>query len=209
MGKPWPGESLALMQAIPSPWKRAVTMSMTLNITNADSFRNRVASVLDALSKQGVSADAVHAEFVSACADTTSAEAAWDRLRELDNPTAAELGLYAKVLRVNTTWLLTGDVRFINPSLMASTCLCPTVPEKYHFVHYGATEPGSMYEYNPDCLVHGTTVSPELLERSALMDLILGRKLPKPAIDLSASAPRGSGLSVLLKSGAAQSGVSQ
>ena len=209
MGKPWPGEPLALMQAIPSPWKRAVTMSLTLNITNADTFRSRVAAVLEALSKQGVSADAIHAEFVGACAGTASAEAAWNRLHELDNPTAAELGLYAKVLRVNTTWLLTGDVRFINPALMAGTCLCPMVPEKYHFVHYGATEPGSMYEYNPDCLVHGTAVSPELLERSALMDLILGRKLPKPAIDLSVPAPRGSGLSVLWNSGSSKSGVSQ
>jgi hypothetical protein len=127
----------------------------------------------------------------------------------MDNPTAAELGLYAKVLQVNTTWLLTGDVRFINPDLMSSTCLCQTVPEKYHFVHYGATEPGSMHEYNPDCLVHGSAASPELLERSALMDLILGRKLPKPAIDLSTPSPRGGGLSVLLKSSPAKSEVSK
>lgn len=34
-------------------------------------------------------------------------------------------------------------------------CECSIVPEKYHFSHYGATEPGSMYEWNPECPVHG------------------------------------------------------
>ena len=36
-----------------------------------------------------------------------------------------------------------------------SDCECPYLPEKYHYVHYGITEPGSMQEYNPDCPVHG------------------------------------------------------
>lgn len=36
-----------------------------------------------------------------------------------------------------------------------SDCECPYLPEKYHYVYYGITEPGSMQEYNPDCPVHG------------------------------------------------------
>lgn len=34
-------------------------------------------------------------------------------------------------------------------------CLCWPTPEKYHFVYYGATEPGSAMEYNPWCPAHG------------------------------------------------------
>lgn len=36
-------------------------------------------------------------------------------------------------------------------------CSCWPTPEEYHFVHYGATEPGSAWEHNPDCPVHGTS----------------------------------------------------
>ncbi|MET3172714.1 UNVERIFIED_ORG: hypothetical protein ABIB52_000542 [Arthrobacter sp. UYCu721] len=163
-------------------------MSTTINITNSEAFRRRVESVLEALTVQGVTKDDVQAEFLAACTDREAARAAWKRVRRLDNPTAAELGLYARVLQVNTTWLITGDVRFINPGLMAGTCLCWLVPEKYHFDFYGATEPGSTHEYNPDCLVHGPELTHERLQRTALMDLVLGRKLPKPAIDLDLSA---------------------
>lgn len=34
-------------------------------------------------------------------------------------------------------------------------CECLYLPEKYHYVYYGITEPGSMQEYNPHCPVHG------------------------------------------------------
>lgn len=163
-------------------------MSTTINITNSEAFRRRVASVLDALTKQGITKADVHAEFLEACADKVAGQDSWMRVLQLDNPTAAELGLYAKVLRVNTTWLITGDVRFINLNLMSDTCLCWLLPKHQHFIHFGATEPGSTHEYNPDCLVHGPELTQERLQRTALMDLVLGRKLPKPAIDLDLTA---------------------
>lgn len=37
---------------------------------------------------------------------------------------------------------------------MDDDCTCSVVPEKYHYVYYGTTEPGSMWEWNPDCPVH-------------------------------------------------------
>jgi hypothetical protein len=33
-------------------------------------------------------------------------------------------------------------------------CVCFWVDEKYWFTHYGATEPGSQKEPNPECAVH-------------------------------------------------------
>lgn len=33
-------------------------------------------------------------------------------------------------------------------------CTCFPVPEEYHFVYYGITEPGSMWEPNPECQEH-------------------------------------------------------
>lgn len=200
MGKPWPGGSLALMPVTQPPWKRDSVMSTTIDLINAEAFNDRVTSVLEALAARGLTAHDVRAEFLSACDDIEAAESAWNRLYLMDDPTATELALYAKVLQVNTTWLLTGDVRFINPALMADTCLCTIVPEEYHFVHFGATEPGSTREFSPDCLLHGNPMSPELLERTVLVDLVLGRKLPRPTIDLTVETPRGSGLSVLLNS---------
>ena len=37
----------------------------------------------------------------------------------------------------------------------AEECTCWPTPLKYHFVYFGATEPGSALEYNPDCPQHG------------------------------------------------------
>lgn len=165
-------------------------MSAIINITNSEAFRRRVDSVLEALEMQEVTKAEVHAEFLEACGDQAEGQEAWERCRRLDNPSAAELGLYARVLRVNTTWLITGDVRFINQGLMAETCLCWLLPVSDHFVYYGATEPGSTHDYNPDCLLHGPALTQERLQRTALMDLVLGRKLPKPAIDLDLSSIR-------------------
>lgn len=36
-----------------------------------------------------------------------------------------------------------------------SPCTCIVVDEKYWFSHYGATEPGSMMEFEPTCPEHG------------------------------------------------------
>lgn len=175
-------------------------MFTTIDLTNAEAFNDRVASVLEALAAQGVTYDDVHAEFLAAYDDAEAATSAWIRLYLLENPTAADLALYATVLQVNTTWLITGDVRFINPTLMAETCLCTIVPEEYRFMYFNTVEPGSTRAFSPDCLLHGKPMSPELLERTVLVDLILGRKLPRPTIDLAVEAPQGSGLSVLLNS---------
>jgi hypothetical protein len=125
-----------------------------INITNAAAFRDRVASVLEVLGAQGVTAEDVRAEFLAAGENKLEGLDAWERLDRLENPTAAELRLLARVLRVNTTWLITGDVRFV-PELMAGTCLCWPVPPSMWTTHYGAVEPGSTHEYNPDCPEHG------------------------------------------------------
>lgn len=37
---------------------------------------------------------------------------------------------------------------------MPRQCTCYVVDEKYWFTHYGAVEPGSTMEPNPDCRVH-------------------------------------------------------
>lgn len=37
-------------------------------------------------------------------------------------------------------------------------CECWPTEEKYHFVHFGATEPGSAIEFNPECPQHGETL---------------------------------------------------
>lgn len=34
-------------------------------------------------------------------------------------------------------------------------CTCTIVDERFWFSHYGATEPGSMWEHNPACPEHG------------------------------------------------------
>lgn len=34
-------------------------------------------------------------------------------------------------------------------------CTCFHTDEKYHYVYYGITEPGSAYEQNPLCALHG------------------------------------------------------
>jgi hypothetical protein len=154
-----------------------------INITNAEAFRHRVASVLEVLQGQGVTGDDVRAEFLAASENKIAGHDAWERLDRLENPTAAELRLFARVLRVNTTWLITGDVRFV-PELMAGTCLCWEVPEQYHFVHYGAVEPGSTHEFNPDCPVHGQNVVAAGAWNTALLDVALNSKLPEPAGDL-------------------------
>lgn len=33
-------------------------------------------------------------------------------------------------------------------------CSCFLTPEKYWVYHYSAVEPGSQWEWNPDCLIH-------------------------------------------------------
>lgn len=150
-----------------------------LNITNAEAFRHRVASVLEVLRGQGVIEDAVHAEFLAACQNKIAAQDAWERLGRLENPTAAELRLYARVLRVNTTWLITGDVRFV-PELMTGSCLCWLVPERMWTTHYGAVEPGSTHEFNPECPAHGSDIAADNSQR-------VSRLVPTPIPDFNAS----------------------
>jgi hypothetical protein len=154
-----------------------------INITHAAAFRDRVASVLEVLGAQGVTAEDVRAEFLAAGENKLEGLDAWERLDRLENPTAAELRLFARVLRVNTTWLITGDVRFV-PELMAGTCLCWEVPVEYHFTHYGATEPGSTHEFNPDCPAHAL--------EDARSGARLVRALPESAADLFPVAAFGS-----------------
>ena len=135
-------------------------MTTTIDPIKTDDFHARVSAVLDALAtKFDITKDDVRSEFLGFYSDRIAGQASWKRLRQMDNPTAAELELYANALNVNTTWLITGDVRFVNISLLGDTCLCWDVPADYHFVHYGATEPGSAIEQNPDCPVH-TVVRP-------------------------------------------------
>lgn len=37
---------------------------------------------------------------------------------------------------------------------MSVECTCFWVDQKYWFTHFGATEPGSQMEWNPDCNAH-------------------------------------------------------
>lgn len=138
-----------------------------------EAVRRRVAAVLEALAAQGINEAAVHTAFVAEFRSRAEADAAWVRLKSLDNPTAAELTPYARALQVNTTWLMTGDVRFINAELMSGTCLCWLLPARQHFVYLGAVEPGSTHEYNPGCLVHGPALEQEYLSHVALLGLDL------------------------------------
>ena len=160
-------------------------MFTTPDTTLREAVRRRTKAVLEALADQGISEADVHTEFIASFRDRATADDAWLRLKHLENPTAAELCRYAAALQVNTTWLITGDVRFINDELLSGTCLCWLLPENELFVHYGATEPGSTHEYSPDCLVHGGAASHQMARRNVLMELLMSRGIPKPAIDLA------------------------
>lgn len=51
-----------------------------------------------------------------------------------------------------------------------SPCTCDLLPERFHTTHYGMTEPGSMYDWDPDCPQHQlkavglTPTNPEPME---------------------------------------------
>jgi hypothetical protein len=153
-----------------------------IDITNALAFRHRVASAIEALKGLGVSADDVRAEFLAAGENKMAGQDAWERLDRLENPTAAELRLFARVLRVNTTWLITGDVRFV-PELMATTCLCWEVPEHLWTTYGSAVDPATTHEYNPDCPVDGEKVAANRDHFAAAMGLLLNRELPESTIE--------------------------
>ena len=146
-------------------------MSTFLSITNVLAFRHRVASVLEALKERGITADAVRAEFLAAGENKIATQDAWGRLDRLENPTAAELRLFARVLQVNTTWLITGDVRFV-PELLATTCLCWPVPEHMWTTYGSAVDPATTHEHNPDCPVHGPEVESDRFQRPVLMNVV-------------------------------------
>jgi hypothetical protein len=42
----------------------------------------------------------------------------------------------------------------------APECTCTWTDPKYWFTHYGATEPGSQMEFNPDCPLHRADNNP-------------------------------------------------
>lgn len=37
-------------------------------------------------------------------------------------------------------------------------CECWPVPEKYHTTHYGATDPATTHQWNPDCPAHSDPI---------------------------------------------------
>lgn len=49
---------------------------------------------------------------------------------------------------------------------MPEACECWPTEEKYHFNYYGAIEPGSAWEYNPECPVHGREQETNMSERT-------------------------------------------
>ena len=165
-------------------------MSTFLSITNVLAFRHRVASAIEALKRRSITADAVRAEFLAAGENKIAAQDAWERLDRLENPTAAELRLFARVLQVNTTWLITGDMRFV-PELLATTCLCWEVPAHLWTTYGSAVDPATTHEYNPDCPVDGERVAANRDRHAAVLGILLKRELPdidiRPALIAAAN----------------------
>lgn len=57
-------------------------------------------------------------------------------------------------------------------TLKEETCTCWPVPEEQHTTYGGSTEPGSMWEFNPDCPTHGQgDVAPDKVEVVETVDL--------------------------------------
>lgn len=53
------------------------------------------------------------------------------------------------------------------PEVWGGGCECWVTPEHMWTTHYGAVEPGSQLEFNPDCPEHGdSTTSPERLREA-------------------------------------------
>ena len=50
------------------------------------------------------------------------------------------------------------DVPKDQPEVWGGGCECWVTPEHMWTTHYGAVEPGSQVEYNPDCPLHGGPV---------------------------------------------------
>lgn len=131
-------------------------MYSIINLLNAVAFRYRVAAVYDVLlvAPEPITKQEIHDDFLKAWVGLggtrCAGQAAWRRLAVLDNPAAAELALYARMLGVNTTWLLTGDLRFINRDLFTNTCLC--------YIHSSRA-----LKHGPDCPLHAPLVTPSPL----------------------------------------------
>lgn len=47
------------------------------------------------------------------------------------------------------------------PPKWGNGCECWVTPESMWTTHYGAVEPGSQIDYNPDCPMHGAAPTPE------------------------------------------------
>jgi len=52
-----------------------------------------------------------------------------------------------------------GEVSESVPEVWGGGCECWVTPERMWTTHYGAVEPGSQIEFNPDCPSHGTTTT--------------------------------------------------
>lgn len=152
-------------------------MFTTTVTTLREAVRRRTKAALEALADRGISEADVHSVFASRFRDRAAADAAWLRLKRLENPAAGELALYAAALQVNTTWLLTGDVRFINVGLMSGTCLCWLLPEAQHCVRFDCTDPIPARDYNPGCLVHGRALEETRRWREELLEVSHGQQL--------------------------------
>lgn len=124
-----------------------------------EAVRRRTAAVLEAFADRGVNEADLHTAFTARFRDRNQADAAWLRVRRLKNPTAGDLMLFAETLQINTSWLLTGNMKFANTALLCDTCLCWLLPVEKHALH-GSIAAGAerIYEFNPDCLVHGPSV---------------------------------------------------
>lgn len=76
---------------------------------------------------------------------------------------AGASGDYTTDVAVTSAWYDVATDLHIAADKAGTTCACFEVPEKFHTVHYGATEPGSTMEFNPHCPVHGYDEPPNAL----------------------------------------------
>lgn len=69
-------------------------------------------------------------------------------------------------------------------------CICYLLPPEMHTTHYGATEPGSMHEPNPNCTAHREDQAVGVTERIAKRDYMVGRiEVWKDELDYARGVP--------------------
>jgi hypothetical protein len=79
------------------------------------------------------------------------AETADDR----EKASAGATGDYATDSAISYAWHDIATDLHIAADRAGTTCVCFEVPVEHHYVYYGATEPGSSMEQNPNCPIHG------------------------------------------------------